>query len=502
MSCRNGRRATARLVTTAGDWPRLGTAATVPTIDATLVAPNAVHSPDNEALPAGESCSSVSRHAPSPNEESGLRIVNPKQDRATLSGRAAWYPYYAGFSYAFAEAILSGAGLDEGSVVLDPWNGGGTSTAAAYAHSLTSVGFDLNPAMVVVAKARCLSSREKSSLSPLMRDIISKTVDVDNPPADLEPLAVWFAPRSAAAFRGIAAAIRQLLVDPVMPDTRERAAVDALSDLAAFYYTALFRTVRHHMAKFVPTNPTWTKRPTTPQNRLRPNEDTILAAFRADVERMIDGFDDPSCTFHSGHSGGPALNIRVARSEALPLPAGSVDFILTSPPYCTRIDYAIATLPELAVLGLHPDQDVPDLRAKLIGTATVPKDAIVPSEDWGSTCTSFLREMASHRSKASATYYYKNHCAYFDGIFRSMAEIYRVLAADGRAVLVAQYSHYKDIPNDLPGIIGQMAERSGLCVRKRTDFSTGTVMANMHPGSRAYRRRRTAVESVVELRRA
>ncbi|WP_410712175.1 DNA methyltransferase [Bradyrhizobium sp. BEA-2-5] len=41
-----------------------------------------------------------------------------------------------------------------GQVVLDPWNGSGTTTSVANGAGLTAVGIDINPAMAVVAKAR------------------------------------------------------------------------------------------------------------------------------------------------------------------------------------------------------------------------------------------------------------------------------------------------------------------------------------------------------------
>ena len=38
-----------------------------------------------------------------------------------------------------------------------------------------------------------------------------------------------------------------------------------------------------------------------------------------------------------------AIDIHLSDSTKLDLPEASVDFVLTSPPYCTRIDYTAAT---------------------------------------------------------------------------------------------------------------------------------------------------------------
>src|SRR5688572_11869946 len=102
-----------------------------------------------------------------------LIITNPKRTRSQ-NGRAAWYPYYAGFSYDFAYTLIESAVLPTEALVLDDWNGSGTTTAAAAALNLHSYGFDLNPVMVVVAKARLLSTREYPSMEPLCTEAIQK----------------------------------------------------------------------------------------------------------------------------------------------------------------------------------------------------------------------------------------------------------------------------------------------------------------------------------------
>jgi DNA modification methylase len=75
-----------------------------------------------------------------------------------------------GFSYDFAYKLIESAKLPKGAVVMADWNGSGTTTAAAAALNHHSYGFDLNPVMVVVAKARLLSTIEYPAWSALCRD--------------------------------------------------------------------------------------------------------------------------------------------------------------------------------------------------------------------------------------------------------------------------------------------------------------------------------------------
>jgi len=191
--------------------------------------------------------------------------------------------------------------------------------------------------------------------------------------------------------------------------------------------------------------------------------------------------------------------IGVASSEKLPLQRDSVDFVLASPPYCTRIDYAVATSPELALVGFSLDTDFDQLRRELIGTSTVPNIAPSVRGEFGETCLKFLDAVSKHSSRASSTYYYKNHVQYFCSISKSLAEIGRVLKPGGRCVLVVQDSFYKNVHNDLPRMITEMASFKWLCVAEKCDFVLSRTLAGINPGANAYRDSFAAIESVLVL---
>ncbi len=423
-------------------------------------------------------------------------IQTPKRNRSSADGRASWYPYYAGFSSAFATSILASAKLPSRAQVLDPWNGSGTTTEAAAALGYQGLGYDLNPAMVIISKARMLSPRVKTSLLPVAIDILDKASRANlELPIEPDPLCTWLVPRSAAILRALERAIQRLLVDEHQYDLLvDRQDFDALSDLAAFFYTALFRSVRSLLACFYSSNPTWTKRPKTPASRLRPTPETVQSTFETQVRRMIQAIEMES-PWHSqrDHRG----LVQLATSSSLPLRKRSVDFILSSPPYCTRIDYAVATMTELAVLGYDIEGRFNDLRRLLIGTSTVPKSIDDPNAEWGATCNDFLDQIASHRSKASGSYYFKSHVQYFREIWLSISELRRTLRTGGGCVLVVQDSYYKDIHNNLPKIFMEMAAANGLRLDRRKDFRLAKTMAGINPAVREYRSNSHATESVL-----
>ena len=419
---------------------------------------------------------------------SKLEILNPKRESEAQTGRASWYPYYAGFSEQFARKLIISTGLID-SKVSDPWNGSGTTTAAAAGMGHNAFGCDLNPVMVLAARARMLSKREKNSLIPLGAAIAKTALKTEI--AD-DPLTTWFMPQAAMSIRALE---RSIQVNLVQKDYRfswcTAEHVKGISDLAAFFYVALFRTTRTLLQRFDATNPTWIKKPSSPNARLRPSLTELHIAFAQQVQAMTLAIEGDSLSKDN------EVQISVGSSADIPLKDGTVDLVLSSPPYCTRIDYAVATQPELALLGYRIDQEFDDLRRQLIGTSTVPQTAPKQSHKWGQTCLGFLDRLSSHPSKASGGYYLKNHLQYFDSIYRSLGEISRTLKKNGACVLVVQDSYYKDVHNDVPRIIAEMAGNQSLALEREKPFQHQRTMAGVNPEVRKYRTKVDAIESVL-----
>jgi hypothetical protein len=191
-------------------------------------------------------------------------------------------------------------------------------------------------------------------------------------------------------------------------------------------------------------------------------------------------------------------NIGVGSSIALPGKLSNIGAVITSPPYCTRLDYAIATAPELAVLGM-PASGFRSLREDLIGSPVV--GAAIPARDqsWGKECNAFLRKVEKHTSKASRTYYLRTHLRYFDLMYRSLGELRRVSAPGAPCFIVAQDSYYKDVHNDLPLVIAQMAGALGFTLKQQYDFPSSRHMGRVNRSASLWRSSGKAVESVLWL---
>ena len=423
---------------------------------------------------------------------STLEVVSPKRTRAALNGWQGFFPYYAGYPVPFAQKIVSSAKLRSGAVILDPWNGSGTTTFVAAEAGISSIGYDLNPVMVVVARARTLPASEADALVPLARKIVELSQDGGPPALATDELLAWCDEPTARAVRGIETTIRETLVGEKTLEGHPD--LSLLAAIAATQYVALFRVLRLLAASLKTTNPTWLKKPKTAENKIRCAPHVIYDSFIFAAEEMSSALMDRRTLLPSAPASTQILNRDSAAATEL---NASIDFVLTSPPYCTRIDYAASTALELAVLQYLRERNVPELRSSMMGTTLAPKAGINIESQWGATCQEFMKAVLEHPSKASTGYYYRTHLDYFSKLSRSIQSIGASLKTGGGAVLVVQDSYYKDIHNDLAQIAIEMCVAGGLVLERRDDFAIARTMAGRHRHVKSYRATPTAVESVL-----
>jgi DNA modification methylase len=411
-------------------------------------------------------------------------FVNPLNTRT--SQVSALYPFYAAYSLPFARTALENVAVDQDSIIVDPWNGSGTTTLAASSVGLRSIGLDLNPVAVVLARARLahrngvqqLYKKVSPQLNAPHRRVIPNVGDDD-------PLHSWFDTSTTRMIREI----ETILTGEKPNGNTDR--VVTLSVAACVGYIILFRSVRRLVARYYSTNPTWIKVPKKDEEKIICHRNRFLDLLLSEIEEVRNRL--PVCSSTSC-----LPDIRVASSQAMPLGNASVNHVLTSPPYCTRIDYAVATKLELSVLGLRQDAFA-SLRRSLIGSTLVEREPPAFEPKWGSTCRSLLKRIRSHKSKASSTYYYRGYLKYFSSLMVSLSEIARILKRDGSAIIVVRDSYYKDVRIDLARIINEMGQSCGLETIEMNVFDQRSYGAI---NTRSHRRRARAAETVLVMNRS
>ncbi len=354
----------------------------------------------------------------------------------------------------------------------------------ASVNGLNSIGVDLNPAMKVIASAKQAVKSDIDIITVKLKEINAKSKVLSR---TNDHLNIWFDPSAVDAIRKI----EYCILGGVQYESTLKK-VNSLSNAQCLMYTCLFNCVRGYLADFIPTNPTWVKKPKNLDKKLNISWVELKKQYVKYVQDLMKGISVVDHEWPRDIS-----KITVGSSLLLPVESASIDFILTSPPYCTRIDYGIATLPELAILCVAGEIEADSIRRQLMGTTTVPKEVESGFGDIGGQCASFLSAVKSHTSKASKTYYYKNFLQYFISLSSSISEIERVLKPGSKFVCVVQDSFYKNIHCDLPRIISEMAGLKKLKLKENIEFESKRNMANLNTKSKQYRSKSSAVETVL-----
>lgn len=301
-----------------------------------------------------------------------LKIGSPKLNRRRQKDWAGFFPYYAGYSEDFARAVLTSAKLGDAAVICDPWNGSGTTTYTASLLGLRSWGFDLNPVMVLVARARVLSPSEADSIEPLAREIVRSIAPTCSSLEQADPLASWFGDKTTAVIRSIERAIRERLVG-AMTLTPMGTHLERISGLAATFYVSLFTLCRQLVKRFSSSNPTWLRRPKDGETKIGLPASEITHKLLENLRSMAESLAARVGLFPTEQG---ICEIRVADTAKMALEPASIDLVLTSPPYCTRIDYTAATRIELAVLAPLTHTPTAELGRQMLGSTRVPRREI------------------------------------------------------------------------------------------------------------------------------
>jgi hypothetical protein len=255
---------------------------------------------------------------------------SPKKPTLDTAGLADIFPYYAGFYFDWARDLLGGFDPTRRLIVLDPWNGSGTTTLAAQHANHRSIGVDLNPVANIVATLRTdtMTGSDYFKISP--------PANYDVPFAETDPLLIWFTPETARRLRQWSTFI-----------TRE------YPESVALGFVALFRVVRGTTKKFAGTNPTWVKGASS--------RDQLVSHAVGFLDAMIEHethFLQERCRSLEPRRERPL--IIEGSSSSLPIASQTIDITLTS--FATTLE----SCREIAVFPIERNYPQPPLDGKTL----------------------------------------------------------------------------------------------------------------------------------------
>ena len=419
-------------------------------------------------------------------------MLSPKQP--TLVKKRDWYPYYAGFTERFVGAVISKHFADTISVV-DPWSGSGTTTLVCARSGIPSTGLDVNPALTVIARARLTPHYCQQDIPQLANRIMKAARDLVVESNTKDPLCRWMRAEAVCRVRAIQEAIHLLMAtDARLPDRGDVASlVDDWSELVCFFYSALFAAVRDLLGQFRTTNPMWLKNPLSERSKIDISWCTLTNSYIEHInylkERLKLDIDANSLRYATLHT---------ASANSLNFPDGHFGGALTSPPYATRVDYVMGTLPELAVLDLDADL-LQQLRKQTTGSPVVSGvcTKFEYSEIASEYAQSLLDVIEKHPSKGSRRYYLPWMRNYIVGLQAGISEIVRTVHPAGVICIVVQDSYYKAVPISLQRIVIETLSQLGRSLDDRSDFAATTLRSRMNPRSRRHLATRRNTESLL-----
>jgi hypothetical protein len=359
------------------------------------------------------------------------------------------YPYYAGFSERFVESTLLRIEASPSDLILDPWNGSGTTTAVCARSGIPSVGVDLNPAMRPIASVRSMS-----------REQVEQACDHAAAVASSAKLAVG----TVSPFR-VCGELLQLMKEGC--DTK-------LHDSLRF---GLMTTCRRLARRVRSRNPTWHSIGSLEALVVGPSAvvEEAISSFAA-LKEWRNGLVD------SHRYAAPRLLTGNWERKTL---RNAVTHVITSPPYLTRIDYVMKTLPELLLLNEETPIDLAKLRQSMLGSVLTrdrrPRGALNPDTLVYST----LKRIQQHGSKASNTYYRRFFSNYFRLLRSSLNKVCKLTPEPRTITIVTQGSYYKEVFVDLPSIVDEFMEEFGYLKRDTFEFIASHAMTAVNTRSLA-----------------
>jgi hypothetical protein len=423
-------------------------------------------------------------------------VHTAKRGKRERSGVHDWHGYYAGYAEQFVSDTLDVLG-HPGDIVLDPWNGSGTTTWVAQYKGYPSLGLELNPIMALHAQAKDLRIPERAeAIQQTARTIIEDAQTLSESDLNVgDSLLEWVHPEPAHALVALRHAIEMrtglqstpgFLEDILIAQAKTRTPP---STHRAFFLSALFQVLRE-VGKFKKgSNPTWL---VTDESASSTKRNTVFEHYHRVVKRMVYDLDRGSMRTDKPNP----YWVMIGDSRAMDIRDNSIDLIITSPPYCTRIDYVVSTKPELLLMG-YEDDEVDGLRRENIGAPVIVDKSITMRPIWGSLCNAFLRGVKTHRSKASKSYYLPIYLQYFQDAERSLRDIKRVLKPEGRGAIVVQSSYYKELELPLGDIYVEMAQALGLHAEIGRREVVRQHMAHINTRSSEYVKEKVYHEDVV-----
>lgn len=385
------------------------------------------------------------------------------KDPAFMENRTApvhrWVPWIAGFSGAFVDSVLAAyLGRRKPAVVLDPFAGVGTTLIQAAIRGHNVVGFEINPYAALVAEAKLKALRVKTE--NLDTAIAAMQLDARS----------WRNSRDATVVAP--QAFRSRI--PFYGEKVKKQVLHALEFISRIRDDRVRDLFRIAFGSVMVSFSNYTYEPSlgTRLGAGKPLiEDADVAAtlleklrhMRADIEWLRSEANET-------RPGTGTIYNEDFFTGNLRLENGSVDLMVTSPPYLNNYHYARNTRPHLYWLGLiSSPEEQRLLEERSFGTfwqIAREKDHVpLALEHRGlERILARLRKLNPEKGEYGGRGWANYAASYFNDCDRFLTALKRVLARGGTGVIIVGNSILQGVNIPVQDLIGDIAKMRGFAV--------------------------------------
>jgi DNA modification methylase len=354
-------------------------------------------------------------------------------------GRKHVHPFPARMAPELVSEIISS--FDRPIRVLDPMMGSGTVLALAQAKRHRAIGFDIDPLAVLISSVwtTAVSEKEikKKAEGILARSQIeASTMKLrDAYPAGASQatkrfVSYWFdgnARRQLTSLSSAISKVRDQRVRNVLWCAFSRLIIAKQAGASLALDLAHSRPHRYYSS--APSKP--------------------FAKFLEAVDLVL-----KSCPTKSSRRKGPVAKSREGDARALPLKAGTIDLVMTSPPYLNAIDYIRCSKFSLVWMG-YSIEGLTKVRSESVGTEV--GRFLAHDKEITRILKRLDLQTLSRRRLSIVT-------AYVDDMRSAMIEVARVLSPGGQAVYVVGENTIEGIYVKNASILKFLAKSAGLTI--------------------------------------
>jgi DNA modification methylase len=392
-----------------------------------------------------------------------------------------WYRFVLSFPDHLVDEMCRRFGVGQGDIVLDPFCGTGTTLVECKKNGIDSIGIEANPACVFASRVKTTWDLDIRKLRTAAESIMERASSVCN------ELTFSEQPLFATAFN---------------TDGLKRKLVAKSSEGQYFVYSGMLKRGWISEIPFYKTlgllNEIKSAR-IEPKVRdalklaliailveevgnvsfgpeiyvsRRKNDVDILGAFRKKIKRMVSDIEKVQEMHPVGESWVLSGDARECDSVLTQNNLGSVDFVITSPPYPTEKDYTRQTRLELVFLGyVYNAKSLRRIKQAMIRSHS---KGIYKSDSNGEWVVDIpevqsiadeLRAKIVNKTYGFAKLYPRIIEEYFGGMYRHLMSLWPVLRSGGQcAYVVGEQRTYLQTFTPTGKIIAILAERIGFQV--------------------------------------